>query len=101
MTTTAPRRPNALQIDSRDNVAVALDEISKGAVVILQGKDLISALNSVPFAHKVALRRISPGESVIKYGVAIAFATADIQMGEWVHEHNARSFFDAKRETSS
>ena len=44
MTTTAPRRPNALQIDSRDNVAVALDEISKGAVVILQGKDLISAL---------------------------------------------------------
>jgi altronate dehydratase len=101
MTTTVSGRPNALQIDSRDNVAVALDEIPKGAGVILQGKDSISALNSVPFAHKVALCRISAGEPVIKYGAAIAFATADIQMGEWVHEHNARSFFGAKRETNS
>ena len=51
----------------------------------------------IPFAHKVALQAIAPGEAILKYGVPIAFATASIKPGGWVREHNAQSYFAAKR----
>jgi altronate dehydratase len=70
-----------LKIHPDDNVAVVLEEGGE---------------NGVPFAHKVALKRIATGEAVVKYGAPIAFATRDIEEGEWVHEHNARSYFVEK-----
>ena len=86
----------ALRIDPRDNVAVALEEIAAGSRVLIQGTTL-EALDRIPFAHKVALQPIAPGEPILKYGVPIAFATARIRPGDWVHEHNAQSYFAAKR----
>ena len=38
--------------------------------------------------HKYALRLIKAGENVIKYGMPIGHATADIAVGEHVHIHN-------------
>ena len=38
--------------------------------------------------HKYALRPIKAGENVIKYGMPIGHATADIAAGEHVHVHN-------------
>ena len=38
--------------------------------------------------HKYALRLIKAGENVIKYGMPIGYATADIAVGEHVHVHN-------------
>ena len=38
--------------------------------------------------HKYALRLIKAGENVIKYGMPIGHATADIAVGEHVHVHN-------------
>ena len=38
--------------------------------------------------HKYAIRPISNGENVIKYGYPIGHATRDIAMGEHVHCHN-------------
>ena len=38
--------------------------------------------------HKYALRLIKAGENVIKYGMPIGHATADIAAGEHVHVHN-------------
>ena len=38
--------------------------------------------------HKYAIRPISNGENVIKYGYPIGHATRDIAMGEHVHSHN-------------
>jgi hypothetical protein len=86
----------ALQIDPRDNVAVALDDIPAGSQVVVQGAK-IAALDRIPFTHKLALEAIAPGEAIRKYGVPVAFATAAIQPGDWVHEHNAQSYFAAKR----
>ena len=89
---------NVLLIDPGDNVAVALADIAAGSAVILSGVASLDAGEPIPFAHKIAVRRIPSGEAVLKYGVPIAFATRDIPAGAWVHEHNAKSYFVAKKE---
>lgn len=38
--------------------------------------------------HKYAIRPIPKGSIVIKYGYPIGYATENIDMGAWVHEHN-------------
>lgn len=87
-----------LLLDSQDNVAVALEEITAGTELAVEEGQALSARQRIPFAHKVARRRIEAGAAVLKYGVPIAFALADIEAGEWVHDHNAKSYFAAKRE---
>lgn len=53
---------------------------------------LINKLDNVEVnladGHKYALRDITKGENVIKYGNPIGHATADIKAGEHVHTHN-------------
>jgi len=41
--------------------------------------------------HKYALRDISAGENIIKYGNPIGHATQDIKRGEHVHSHNVKT----------
>ncbi len=75
-----------IQIDARDNVAVALCPLAKGSAaagVVLR--------QDIPQAHKLALRPVAAGEAVIKYGYPIGIATADIAAGEHVHTHNLRT----------
>jgi len=93
--------PKSLLIHPADNVAIALDEIPAGASVAVLGggkEQQVQAQNAVPFAHKIALRRIAKGEAVLKYGVLVAKATAEIGVGEWVHTHNAGSCYSLRRE---
>lgn len=81
-------------------MAIALEDLSGAAEVrVLGGPNdaRLQLCQDVPFAHKVAVRPISKGDAVLKYGVPIAFATADILAGEWVHTHNVESYFAALR----
>ncbi len=48
--------------------------------------------------HKYALRDISEGENIIKYGQPIGHATADIKKGEQVHTHNLKTNLSGKLE---
>lgn len=64
-------------IHEKDNVGVCLDGSEK-----------------IPAGHKYALRDISVGEYVIKYGEIIGKATQNISLGEWVHTHNVKSHLD-------
>ena len=41
--------------------------------------------------HKYAIRPIAANENVIKYGMPIGHATADIAVGEHVHVHNVKT----------
>ena len=41
--------------------------------------------------HKYALRDISRGENIIKYGNPIGYATSDIKKGDHVHTHNVKT----------
>jgi altronate dehydratase len=79
-----------LVISERDNVATALETIEPGRALALNGTRL-TATDRIPRGHKIALRVIRAGESVLKYGNPIGTATVDIQPGEHVHIHNVSS----------
>ena len=82
---------NAMIIDAKDNVAVAIEPIAKGdaAVYICEGKEVsLPALEDITIYHKLATRDIAKGEPVVKYGEHIGVASSDIKAGEHVHVHN-------------
>ena len=86
----------AFQIDLRDNVATALEALGAGPVRLLgdaAAAEIIAA-GDVPVGHKIALRDIAAGEMIVKYGVVIGRATADIPAGSWVHLHVMCSNYD-------
>ena len=74
----------ALVIDPRDDVAVALTPIGAGEMVA----NGVRAVSDIPAGHKVALRAITVGKPVRKYGWPIGRATAPIGPGQHVHSHN-------------
>lgn len=88
----------AFQIDGSDNVATALEPLGTGTVKLLgdAGQAGLKAVTEIPAGHKIALRDIRQGEPIIKYGVVIGRATADIPMGSWVHLHNICSNYDER-----
>ena len=81
-------KPNVIIINSKDNVAIALEEIKQGEMVLLPGGGEFTTLAAIPYSHKVALTDILKGENIIKYGEMIGIATEDICKGRWVHTHN-------------
>ncbi len=74
----------------KDNVATAKSAIRIGTLLKLPSGKKVEVREEIPFAHKIALRKISRGEAVIKYGERIGRATRAIEAGEWVHTHNVR-----------
>ena len=82
---------NAMIIDAKDNVAVAIEPIAKGdaAGYVCEGKEVsLPALEDITIYHKLATRDIAKGEPVVKYGEHIGVASSDIKAGEHVHVHN-------------
>ena len=82
----------AFQIEQKDNVATALEELIPGALRLLGDGCMreAEAVQKIPKGHKIALQNIRAGEDVIKYGVRI------VRAGEWVHLHNIRSVYDER-----
>ena len=85
-----PRR--AVAMDSRDNVANALEPLEAGDRIDVFGRP-VAACTAVPLGHKVAIRNIPAGAAVVKYGQPIGHARSDIEEGEHVHAHNVASLF--------
>ena len=82
---------NAMIIDPKDNVAVAIEPIAAGDTVtyLVQGKAVsLTAAEDITIYHKLATRDIQKGEPVVKYGEHIGAATAFIPAGAHVHVHN-------------
>jgi altronate dehydratase len=84
-------KDNILVVHHRDNVAVALRTLAAGEQATGKGIAGFPALEEIPASHKIALRDISAGEEIIKYGETVAVSTRDIKKGEWVHTHNLES----------
>ena len=82
---------NILIIHSRDNVAVALRTLGVGEIAVARGIEGFRALEEIPASHKIALKDISKGQEIIKYGEIVAVSIRDIKKGEWVHTHNLES----------
>lgn len=85
---------NAMIIDLKDTVAVAIEQIAKGEDINYKVGDevkTIKALNDVQIYHKLAIKDMVKGEPVVKYGEHIGLAANDIKIGEHVHTHNVES----------
>lgn len=78
---------NILKINPADNVAVAIEPLRGGQKLETCGV-CVTVHSNISFGHKIALRDISKGSEVIKYGYPIGRATTDIMAGEHVHGHN-------------
>lgn len=81
----SPNKPEFLVLHPRDNVAVALVEISKGQE--LEYNQTI-ALDTIPAGHKIAVNTIASGSAIIKYGQVIGYASRLISQGKHVHVDN-------------
>jgi altronate hydrolase len=82
---TMPQLTRALILfDPRDDVAIAREQLLPGAP--LDGEHTVAGL--IPPGHKIAIRDVSQGAPVRRYGQIIGFASRPIQCGEHVHTHN-------------
>ena len=76
-------------LDSRDNIAIALQELQAGQVIAQA--DLaapVEVRSAIPRGHKIALTDIAKGEPIIKYGERMGHAYKAIERGTHVHTHN-------------
>lgn len=97
MATTPHRAPHLLVHNQRDNVGVVVVEnLTAGTdllVVVTEDNSERRAVNNqdVPIGHKVALRDLEVGDTVIKYGQDIGRVVAPIRKGDHVHTHNLKT----------
>ncbi len=68
-----------IKINPADNVAVALQDLSKGDVV----EGVVLSMD-IPRGHKIVLSALKAGDNVIKYGFPIGHVTRDAAAGTMV-----------------
>jgi (2R)-sulfolactate sulfo-lyase subunit alpha len=51
----------------------------------------VPCVQDIPIGHKVALKDLAAGDTVIKYGVDIGKIIADVAVGEHTHVQNLRT----------
>jgi hypothetical protein len=47
----------------------------------------IILLSDIPQGHKVALKDLSKGDAVLRYGVELGYLLEDVKQGGWINEH--------------
>ena len=60
---------------------------------IMDGDQTIefTTLDDIPIGHKIALRDLAVGDTVMKYGVDIGKVVKPIKQGEHLHVHNVKT----------
>ena len=51
----------------------------------------VDALQDIPIGHKVALKNMDTGDTVLKYGIDMGKVVAPIRAGEHAHVHNIKT----------
>lgn len=83
------RKNSLIVLDSRDNIAIALQELPVNTRI--EQDDLQTPLDVktvIPRGHKIALVDIAKGDPIIKYGERMGHAYIAIPQGSHVHTHN-------------
>ncbi|HEV7219965.1 MAG: UxaA family hydrolase [Terriglobales bacterium] len=88
-----------LQLDSRDNVLIALVDLKQGEQLMFSGKSYALA-SSVPAKHKFATEDLQVGSPVIMYGVIVGSATKPIARGSLLTTNNVHHQAAPFHETS-
>jgi altronate hydrolase len=76
-----------LQLDSRDNVLIALRDLRKGDQITFSNRSL-ELISAVPAKQKLATENMTPGCKVIMYGVLVGTAREPIAAGEILTTRN-------------
>lgn len=79
-----------IKIHENDDVLVALKPLTCGETITCDGES-VTLLEDIPQGHKVALKDISKDSPILKYGLPIGKATADIKKGQWIHTQNLKT----------
>jgi (2R)-sulfolactate sulfo-lyase subunit alpha len=83
--------------DDGDSVGVVVVEGVKAGDALTgwimdQDREItFEAASDIPIGHKLAIKALSEGDTVIKYGVDIGRVVADIGIGEHTHVHNIKT----------
>lgn len=83
--------------DAKDTVAVVVVEGVKSGTALegwIMDEDkstTVKALQDIPIGHKVALKNMAVGDTVIKYGIDMGKVVAPIKAGEHAHVHNIKT----------
>jgi len=83
--------------DARDTVAVVVVEgVTAGMALngwIMDEDRMIElrARQDIPIGHKVALKDMATGDTVLKYGIDMGKVVAPIQAGQHAHVHNIKT----------
>ena len=83
--------------DAHDSVAVVVVEDVKAGMPLqgwIMDEDKMTAVTArqdIPMGHKVALRDMAVGDTVIKYGIDMGKVTKPIAAGEHAHVHNIKT----------
>jgi len=76
-----------LQLDARDNVLIALNDLRQGDAIEYGGKTY-SLVSNIPAKHKFATTNIAAGDDVVMYGVLVGKAVRPIACGELLTTSN-------------
>lgn len=76
------KTPLYIKIKEEDNVAITVDTIKKGTVIV----EDIHANEDIPQGHKIALVDIPKSGEIIRYGVVLGYAVKEIKKGDWINE---------------
>ncbi|MGP0019069.1 MAG: UxaA family hydrolase [Candidatus Sulfotelmatobacter sp.] len=92
---------SVLQLDSRDNVLIALTDLKAGEQIEFGGQVYVLP-KTVPAKHKLAMRSLNVGDNVIMYGVLVGRAVKPIAPGELLTtsniQHQAAPFHEQSNE---
>ncbi|MEL6128034.1 MAG: UxaA family hydrolase [Pseudomonadota bacterium] len=89
--------PQVLVHDKADNVGVVVVEgLTAGTdmlcVVTEDNSDFrLEAKSDVPIGHKIALKALAEGDTIIKYGEDIGKMIGPAETGGHVHTHNLKT----------
>jgi altronate hydrolase len=90
-----------LQLDSRDNVLIALTDLAQGEQIEFSGKTY-TLVSNVPAKHKFATQDLALGADVIMYGVLVGKTVKPIALGERLTtsniQHQAAEFHERSGE---
>src|SRR5258706_2333834 len=83
--------------DAHDTVAVVVVEGVKAGMElngwIMDEDRMVNVLakQDIPIGHKVALKDMKPGDTVLKYGIDMGKVVAPIKAGEHAHVQNIKT----------
>jgi altronate hydrolase len=82
-----------LKVNPKDNVLVALSNLSKGAVINFEGKDY-TLLEDIPAKHKFFTVDLNTGDEIIMYGVLVGKAQLPVKTGNRMSTENTKHAAD-------